>query len=563
MATIVVLAAFSLSLLPLQLIVLFFVPQTSFGFDVDDRTLLVGVDDQRVAKAGLHDGDQLDVAHMSYDDRVKVFTGLNLPTGTAVSVRVTNPRFGPRAVELRAFPDNAPLPLESRFEQWTHALIAILWVLIGAVLVAVRPSAMTWGFYFFCLGLRPIPNVGAYLGPPWMTAILIVGFCVIHALGYAGIISFAARFPRGSAKGGWKYFELTAVPIFLGLVSIYFYDWIPDVTGRPNGLDLFALCSGIVSLVAAAVLIALFVSLIRLQGPERASVAWVFAGCAGYSAGIVTWYSLLLPHSQPGTLIRYALVALNTLGLASFPLFVAYAIVWRRAFAVGFITNRVLVYGFFAATFGMLFGFVDWLVSSELTYGSLGIGLALGAAFAAGLLMQSQFRRAIRLVDRIFLPRRYAAGVELDHIREALRSGVRSVDERIASDVAAALGLASVAVFGRISDGGFVREVSCGWPDGAAWHMLPQDDLCRKLARGRGLVRLTENDAHDISLPAAAARPLMAISVRRAGRIERAILIGSRRSGTALDGDEMRGLAAVFAEPAARVYGVRKLLNEP
>jgi hypothetical protein len=209
----------------------------------------------------------------------------------------------------------------------------------------------------------------------------------------------------------------------------------------------------------------------------------------------------------------------------------------------------VLVYGFFAATLGMLFAFVDWLASSQLTYGSLGIAIALGAAFATGLLMQAQYRRTIRLVDRIFLPRRYAAGIELDRIREAVRSGLRGTDERVASDVAEALGLASVAVFGRTSDGGFVREVSCGWSDGAAWHVLPQDDLCRTLTRGTGLVRLSESDARDLSLPAAAARPQIAIAVRRRGRIECAILIGSRRSGsTTLDGDEVRGLAAVFAE---------------
>jgi len=267
--------------------------------------------------------------------------------------------------------------------------------------------------------------------------------------------------------------------------------------------------------------------------------------------GIMT-YMLLTENAQPASLLRDVSAAVNTLGLASFPLGVGYAVVWHRAFALGFVTNRVLVYGFFAATLGMLFVFVDWLASTRLTYGSLGVGLALGAAFGAGLLMQSQYRRAIRLVDRIFLPQRYAAGIELDRIREAVRSGVRSTDERVASDVADALELASVAVFERMSDGGFLREASCGWPDGAAWHVLPQDDLCRTLTRGPGLVRLGEGDARDISLPAAAARPQLAISIRRRGHIERAILIGSRRNGTTtLDGDEVRGLAAVFAQTAA------------
>jgi hypothetical protein len=279
-------------------------------------------------------------------------------------------------------------------------------------------------------------------------------------------------------------------------------------------------------------------------------MAWVFAGYAACNAGIGTWWNLFSPRPWPP--LYQVFVALNTLSLASFPLFVAYAIVWRRAFAMGFITNRALVYGFLVATLGVFFGVIDWLVSAELTDRSFGIGIALGVAFAAGLLMQSQLRRAIRLVDRIFLPQRYAAGVKLDLIHEALRNGTRRTDERIASEVADALGLTSVAVFGRTSDGGFVREVSCGWSDGATWHVLPHDDLCRKLTRGPGLVRLTESDARDMSLPTAAARPQIAIAVRRRGRIERAILIGSRRSETTtLDGDEVRALTAVFAETAA------------
>ena len=149
------------------------------------------------------------------------------------------------------------------------------------------------------------------------------------------------------------------------------------------------------------------------------------------------------------------------------------------------------------------------------------------------------------------MPDRYAASIQLDRIRESVRGGARRTDERLASDVAEALGLASVAVFARTSDGGFLREVSCGWSDGYVWHVLPHDELFRKLMRGRGLVRISESDVRDISLPVAAARPQMAIPVRRRGRIERAILVGSRRSGKTLDADVLRGIAALFAEAAA------------
>lgn len=408
---------------------------------------------------------------------------------------------------------------------------------------------MTWGFYFFCLGLHPYWTFGVYLGPPWVAALLIVGSCILHALGYAGIISFAARFPRGLAQGRWKYFELAALPVFLSLVVIYLYNWLPEVIGTADA-DTTPLNESIVYPLGVAVLVALFVKLKRLRGRDRTSMGWVLVGYVGCNASFATWYGFWNTVLDPtlSASLRYPLIALNAVGLASFPLCVAYAIVWHRAFALGFITNRVLVYGFFASAIGTLFGIVDWLVSAELAHRNLGFGIALGAAFAAGFFVSSQHRRAIRLVDRFFLPERYAASVELDRIREAVRSGVESEGGQLVSDVAEALGLTSVAVFGRTSDGGFMREMSCGWSDGAEWHLLPGEELCRKLARGPTLVRLTDSDVGDIALPVAAARPHMAIAVRRRDRIERAILTGSRRTGTTLDGDSLRGLAALFAE---------------
>ena len=400
---VVALGVFSLSFTVLQLVEVFFLPQTRFCIDFDTQTLLVTLDDPCMATAGFRDGDQLDVARMSYDDRVKLFAGdwdlpINWAAGTAFSVSVRNPRFGSRTIELHAIP-RSPWPLEFRVVLWSYSLIAVLWVLIGAVAVVMQPSGMTWGFYLFCLALHPYWTTGVYLGPPWVAAFIFVGFSSLHALGYAGIIPFAARFPRGNAEGGWKCFELAALPVFLGLVAIYLYDWLPELIGTPLP-NIDTLNSGIVYPLRAAVLVALFVKLKGLRGRERASTAWVAVGFVGCIACIATWggfWGTVLDPTRLTASLRYALVAIYALGLASFPLCVAYAIVWHRAFALGFVTNRVLVYGFFAATTGVLFGIVDWLVSAELTHQNLGLIFALGAAFAAGLLAPSQHRRAIRL----------------------------------------------------------------------------------------------------------------------------------------------------------------------
>ena len=136
--------------------------------------------------------------------------------------------------------------------------------------------------------------------------------------------------------------------------------------------------------------------------------------------------------------------------------------------------------------------------------------------------------------------------VRRDRIRESVGRAAAATHEAVAAEVAEALDLASVAVFRRAEDGGFVRQAASGWAEGTAWHLLPDDALARMLVSGTKVVALPEFDAQGVTLPIAAARPLAAIPVRRRGRVEGAILVGPHRNGSGVDRDEMHGLAALF-----------------
>lgn len=165
-------------------------------------------------------------------------------------------------------------------------------------------------------------------------------------------------------------------------------------------------------------------------------------------------------------------------------------------------------------------------------------------AVLLGMAFQARRSGVIRFVDRIFLPHRYESGEALDRIRETLR-GTNDA-KRVTSEVSAALGLASVAVFERTSDGGFLRDAAYGWPHGTAWHLLSGETLTRSLDEAATIVALPDGLPDDCAFPRAHARPRVALTLRRGGRVERAVLVGPYGDGASLDRDAILSLHGVF-----------------
>lgn len=158
----------------------------------------------------------------------------------------------------------------------------------------------------------------------------------------------------------------------------------------------------------------------------------------------------------------------------------------------------------------------------------------------------------MRLVDRVFLPRCYAAAVTLDRISESLRERRPKFGERVAGDISQALGLASVAVYARTEDGGFARRAAFGWLGGTTWHLLRGEALTASLESREQVVPIPDSVDAEVSLPVAGARPRVAVTLRRRGRVANAILLGPDSEGGTEDADVVRGLAAVLREVPAR-----------
>jgi hypothetical protein len=218
----------------------------------------------------------------------------------------------------------------------------------------------------------------------------------------------------------------------------------------------------------------------------------------------------------------------------------------ERYKGVGFFTNRVLVAVLLAGTFAVFLVVADRMLKAGWS-SQVDVAVAVTLALAIGALFQANYRRIVRLVDRLFLPRRYAASVALDRIAASLRGRGAAAPERVADDIGEALGLASVAIFTRTDDDGFVRRAAFGWPHGSAWHLLPGEPLTRELQGPAAVVMLGNAAGDELVFSEEHARPCVAVTLRRRSRVQSAILLGPGRDGGTPDADTVRGLAAVLA----------------
>jgi hypothetical protein len=294
--------------------------------------------------------------------------------------------------------------------------------------------------------------------------------------------------------------------------------------------------------VEALVSVALFWKLLRTKGrsPWR-SFRWV---AAGYGVGILLgWTGGYYAQDVFPDLSAWFDFG-DDLVMLAFPLSVAYAVIRHRAFGLGYLANRILVSGAFFV--GIVSTIVISIWTASHATSTFGVGFAMFVALLVGMTLRSSPAIVVRFVDRVFLRHRYEAAVSLDALRDALRGS--NDPKRLTDEVATTLGLASLAVFTRVADGGFVRNAAFGWPPGSAWHLLPEEALTRTLDDDGSAIIRVPDDEDDLALPIDDARPRFALAVRRGERVERAIFVGPQRNGASLDRDAMRSLHGVFDE---------------
>jgi hypothetical protein len=527
-----------------------------FGYGTNLDGVVTGVNaGSPASQAGIQVGDRLDESSMSPQDLWNLIQVPVMPSaGMTRSFGVYHGGVR-RSVSLKSAPEPMGVVDESLI---LVALVAsVVFVAIGAALVLLRPTAVTWGFYFFSIAFAPsgwlltgMTEVFATALSPYGQILFILHGGVIFSAGWVGLLVFSLHFLQGPI-GGWRLRVQRALPFLFislaGLQTLYIVN--AYFLGRPGemlaraGIALAALC-------AVVVFFALIDTYMHRPGAERQRIQWVVFGFALALITSLAGQILTVEVTNAPLSVSYGLSLLNIVA----PIAVAYAIVKHRVIDVGFVISRTLVYGILTSVLIGGFALIDWLFIDKLKLARLGTIAEMGFAVAGGFWLNSLHRRVDWLIDATFFRQRHRAEVQLARNAAALQfaTSEATVAKVLVDETVRALALASGALFRRRSDGVYVRDRFEGWRPADIARLSDEDDhLLMLLQAEKGPVSVYDHRWRAEGVPPGAARPGLALPIIVRRELAAVVFYGSHVQGESLDPDEIKAIAGLAIGAAA------------
>src|ERR1700681_3232120 len=221
-------------------------------------------------------------------------------------------------------------------------------VLIGAVLVLLRPSIMTAAFFVLCLQFgelaHPIANMELVAGVPYFgKPFFLVLTCIVTGAGPAVAAIFCMRFPTGEPLASWRRAETVMIALAALTVLDYLFALVVGATFTPLGNTLYRIFSVASWLSYSVATVAFLVRYRNASGEDRARLRWVAIGLGSFLVSYLCfWISQNVP-SAPNELNTWAQF-INVL-----PLTVLYAIIRYRVMDVRLAGGRAIAYATLSA----------------------------------------------------------------------------------------------------------------------------------------------------------------------------------------------------------------------
>ena len=435
-----------------------------------------------------------------------------------------------------------------------RGLAGLIFILVAAALVLLRPSPMTWGFMLYAVAANPGSTAQFYaLLPAPAFLVQRVLYNVTIAVGYVGFLWFALRFPRDRPAGWRRTVERFMPYIVTLLVARAAYSAIAAL-GFGVTSEALAVIGWTISAVMYFAGLAAFVSTyVESDGEVRQRIKWVIFGFAiGFPAFVLAYAiggSELLPTKL------YWLYGLLLSLEAVVPLTVAYAIIRHRVIDVGFFISRALVYAILTSSLVAIFGLIDWLLGQELAAARVATIVSIAAAIALGFWLDALQKRINHVVDAVFFRRRTAADRRIMRSAAALpyAQAAATIDDMLVCEPLEAYELTSAALF-RTSDAStYARACARGWPSGVEKDISADDPLVLQLRAEEGPLRLSTIRWPQRGAASGDARPAIAVPLFVRRRLTGFALYGAHAAGQDLDADEIRSISAL-AKSAADSY---------
>ncbi len=521
------------------------VPRGTLGLDNDYGAVVRSViPDGAAARAGIRAGDRIDLSATPFGDR-RFVAGLNaaVPLGTVVHVRFVREgvsRDVALVSEAEVYSDSDRLTL------FLQCVASLVFVVVGATLIVLRPSRATWGFGLYCMLALPTANDPFRFLPAAADFSFLMWYDVVQNVGVVGLVVFALEFPRPFAIP-WRARVLQSLPaVFLVLALMTAYPDIANIIyATPASVENRLLQLAFGATYALAIFI-IFDSYTRIAREERERLRWVIAGfvlgLATNYLGTTLLFSSLIPIAPP-LWVTNVLVSLNVL----LPLTVAHAVVRHRVLDIDFVIGRALVYAALTTMLAGVFGLLDWLFGTTLE--ELRLSRFAEAAMAISIAFAFDFlhARTERVVEAVFFRKRRAAEARLARLARDLPDArsLPLIERALVGEVVDAFGLTSAAVYRRVEenvDAAFVRTASYGWSDAQNASLDDEDLLVLALRSRKRPVDLAELPWRRDDVPKRAHAPLVGIPINSRSQLAGLVLYGGHPDGSDVDPSEVAQL---------------------
>jgi hypothetical protein len=519
-------------------------PEGELGLQVDyDGKVKAVAPDSPASQAGIIAGDRVDLFQTKLSSRGYVSGSPNRPrAGEHVPIWI-NHRGVDRIVDL--VPVQSGLPLIPKVNLINRTIAALIFVIVGGVLVLLRPSWMTWGFYFYCLGFSPGIAFAGFSRFPSQAAHAanIIGGDILTAAGTVGILLFALHF-MCDEFAAWRRMLERATPVLLVLfvVLIAYPDIANLILGLPAELAQRIMLA-LQGAVFALSIVAIFQTYIHGQPENRPRIQWVVLGLIVGVTGNYLADLLAFSSALPITVPRWFQSSLLLLNI-TLPLTVAYAVVRHRVFEVSFVVSRAIVYAIMTFVIIATFSLIEYFVGHELAAVRLAqiteIIVAIGMSFWFNRLE----KQLEKLVDTVFFRRRSEAMHRLERDAGSVhRANEReTVDRYLVDEAAEAFALSSAALF-RTDDGvTYQRVLSSGWPRDAAASIPHDDRLVLTLEAEWEPLRLITIGWQRNDVPAGNSAPILAVPLLARRDLSAFVLYGPHANGADIDPEEVERL---------------------
>ncbi len=485
------------------------------------------------ARAGVEPGDTIDIRALGIDGHLDL---MSPRPGTTLRLTVVHDG-KPRDVTLTAVPDEMATPL--RWLILGEFVSTAAFIVVGALLVFLRPAPMTWWLWLYCMGIVPVNELldfYSFLPYQAMTGAWLAARIFLGGFSAFPLMPFVLRFPEDRISGWRKRVRIPAITFTAFLLAYYItIAWI----GLRDGLPHYSLFNGLpalgVYLFSATLLILTFSN---SHGEARQRLKWVVNGMlVGFVAQVIVYV--------PGPVWLAPLAELISIVM---PISVAYAALRQRLIDVDFVINRAIVYGTMTALLIAFVSLIDFLTSHFISEYHLALYAEAAATIAVGFALD-RFRGELdRFTERIFFKARHQAEAQLDRVARSLEFATRedSIQEALVDEPVRWLKLASAALF--VSDEAhhnYSRTHSFGWSAEDLSELMDDDRVVRYLKAEREPLDAKEVAWNEAGLPKGAAAPALYVPIFCREALHGFVVYGAHADTTALDPAEGSLLAAL------------------